>query len=324
VAHDGRTAPDRRGGHRDPARGQAGGGLQSHIGDIGYDGTEGGRLLLPLECYVPGRGNSCGTGAIGVADPRTLAWRYYVRLSPTEITKAMWVEPAPDGGLLWTSSGSDLLAYRAAAVSSSNAAALPITAAYRLGGAVPASGVSGATFWRGRLLLAGQQGPRYQLWAVDLASGRRTLELELRIRGESEGLHAMSTLGGELHWLIAPFDLRGPATYGRGSALLHFVPARGRAGLRVSLSARPRGGRLVVAVRVLRRRRPVAGAHVTFGGRFARTDGRGRAELAVVLPRAGRYRALARKGLLRGLSGWVFVRPAPPAGGAAARRSGGG
>ena len=77
-------------------------------------------MLLPLECFTPGApngGNTCGTGSIGVADPRTLAFRYYVKLDPAEIAKAMWVESSPDGRLLWTSSGSDLLAYRAADVS---------------------------------------------------------------------------------------------------------------------------------------------------------------------------------------------------------------
>ena len=47
----------------------------------------------------------------------TLAFRYYVKLDPAQIAKAMWVESSPDGRLLWTSSGSDLLAYRAADVS---------------------------------------------------------------------------------------------------------------------------------------------------------------------------------------------------------------
>jgi hypothetical protein len=44
----------------------------NHVGDIGY---QGGRVLLPLECYTPGGpngANTCGTGSIGVADPATL------------------------------------------------------------------------------------------------------------------------------------------------------------------------------------------------------------------------------------------------------------
>src|SRR5688500_2726928 len=124
----------------------------NHVGDIGY---QGGRVLLPLECYTPGGpngGNTCGTGSIGVADPSTLAFGYYVKLDPAEIPKAMWVEPSPDGQLLWTSSGQDLLAYRSADVSAANAApgAAPIHSVRRLAGAVPPSGVTGAAFYRDR------------------------------------------------------------------------------------------------------------------------------------------------------------------------------
>src|SRR5829696_9166711 len=64
----------------------------NHIGDIAYDLREGGRVLLPMECYVPrgpNGGNTCGTGSIGVANPETLAWRYYVKLDPQDIKKAM-------------------------------------------------------------------------------------------------------------------------------------------------------------------------------------------------------------------------------------------
>ena len=144
------------------------------MGDIGY---QGGRVLLPLECYTPGGpngGNTCGTGSIGVADPATLAFQYYVKLDPAEIPKAMWVEASPDGELLWTSSGPDLLAYRAADVNAANAApgGPPIHSVRRLAGAVPPSGVTGAAFYRGRLLLAGAQGTTYQIWSVDLATGR--------------------------------------------------------------------------------------------------------------------------------------------------------
>ena len=74
----------------------------NHIGDISWDRAEGGRVLLPLECYVPGGpngGNPCLHGSIGVADPGTLQWRYYVKLDPAEIPKAMWNEVSPDGTL---------------------------------------------------------------------------------------------------------------------------------------------------------------------------------------------------------------------------------
>src|SRR4051812_16478344 len=47
----------------------------NHIGDLSYDRRQGGRLLLPLECYYPGTptgANTCGNGAIAVADPQTM------------------------------------------------------------------------------------------------------------------------------------------------------------------------------------------------------------------------------------------------------------
>ena len=91
----------------------------NHVGDLTWDAREGGRLLLPLECYVPGQpngGNTCGRGAIGVTDPATLKLRYAVALDPADIAKAMWAEVSPGGAELWTSSGNDLLAYDLAAV----------------------------------------------------------------------------------------------------------------------------------------------------------------------------------------------------------------
>ena len=32
----------------------------NHIEDISWDGRERGRMLLPLECYYPPQGNTCG------------------------------------------------------------------------------------------------------------------------------------------------------------------------------------------------------------------------------------------------------------------------
>src|ERR1700710_1351663 len=97
----------------------------THIGDISWDRAEGGRILLPRECYVPNGpngGNPCLHGSIGVADPGALAGGSYVKLDPAGVPKAMWNEVSPDGSLLWTSSGDDLLAYRTADISRANAA----------------------------------------------------------------------------------------------------------------------------------------------------------------------------------------------------------
>ena len=280
----------------------------NHIGDPTWLGGEGGRVILPLECYIPGTGNTCGTGAFGVADPDTLAFRYYVKLDPAEIPKAMWAETSPDGRLIWTSSGNDLLAYRTSDVVAANAAPAhaPIRAARRLVGAVPPSGITGAVFVRGRLLLAGE-GERYQIWSVNTRTGGRRLEFETEMCGEAEGLDTISTLGGRLHWLLSPID-DCELTYPPSSALVHFVERPGRPRLSVEvvtarLLALP--GRARVRVRVTRHGRPVRGARVSFAGARARTGRRGLTTLWPPLSLPGRYSALARSGRSYGLSALV-------------------
>src|SRR3954447_13171707 len=229
----------------------------NHIGDISWDRAEGGRILLPLECYVPGGpngGNPCLHGSIGVAGPGSLQWRYSVKLDPAEIPKAMWNEVAPDGSLLWTSSGADLLAYRTADISRANAAPGhgPIHSVRRLRGAVPPSGITGATFVGDRMFVAGQDGGPFRVWSIDLTTGRRQLEIERQIVGESEGLVTASLKGGTLPWLIQPFTTQPrPPTYGPGHATL--------------LSFRRTGGTARPSVRLLRRSR----ATVLHRGGFA-------------------------------------------------------
>jgi len=277
----------------------------NHVGDIGY---QGGRVLLPLECFTPGGpngGNTCGTGSIGVADPATLSFQYYVKLDPAEIPKAMWVEASPDGRLLWTSSGPDLLAYNASDVTQANAApaAAPIRSVRRLPGAVPPSGVTGAAFYRGRLFLAGAQGTTYQVWSVDVTTGARRLELELtNVQGEAEGLTQVPLLGSRLHFLVAPLATK--PTFGPTVGLLHFTTGRwaGR-GLRVLVSAaRQRSLRPRVTVSVRRAGQPVQGAAVSVAGFRARTDRRGRALVKPVLGVPGSFAAMAQKGSRRGRS----------------------
>jgi hypothetical protein len=287
----------------------------NHVGDPSFDRAEGGRVLLPLECFSPGAqdSNTCDTGSLGVADPDTLGWRYYVKLDPAEIPKAMWAESSPEGARVWTSSGKDLLAYSAADVAPANAApgAAPIRAVGRLTGAVPPNGISGAVFRRGRLLLAGGDTKPFRVWSLDPATGARRLELEQPVCGESEGLHVMRALGGELHWLIAPFAIGCKPTFGQQSALLHFAPASGPRRLRVSARRLRNGaGRVRVRVKVTRRGRPVRGATVTFAGsRAARTNRRGYALAAAPLVIGGRYRALARAGRRYGRSRVLRIRP---------------
>jgi hypothetical protein len=281
-----------------------------HIGDPSWDAAEGGRLLLPFECFrrgAPNGGNTCGQGAFGVADPGTLALRYLVALDPLDIAKAMWVEASPDGALVWTSNGPDLLAYRAADVSAASAAAgVRIRPTQRLPGAAPPSGVTGAAFLRGRLLLAGQARGPLEIWSVDVRTGARRREAAVRIAGESEGLDVIDDGAGLVHWLVTPFDPRGRAPeYGTGhSELLSFVPAAD-ARLRAAVTPRrvrvPRSGPVTVHVtlRFAGRAHAVAGARVRAAGRSARTDARGVARLRVRRARPGVVRVRVTKQRLR-------------------------
>jgi hypothetical protein len=271
-----------------------------HVGDLSYDAAEGGRLLLPLECYTaggPNGGNTCGLGAFGVADPATLAWRYKVALDPADIPKAMWVEVSPDGRLAWTSSGDDLLAYETSQITSANAGAT-IRPARRLPAAVPPSGITGAVFVGERLFLAGADGNRFQVWSVDTESGAQRLEIEKRWEGESEGLVRVDAFGGELHWQVMPLAQEPTFGPGRG-ALVNFV-RRSDAVIRVRV--RRVGGRDGVRARVravlryLGRAHPVARARVTLGGRRARTNASGVATLRASSRRA---RVVVRKAPLR-------------------------
>jgi hypothetical protein len=201
----------------------------NHIGDLAYDRREGGRLILPMECYTPGGpngGNTCGTGAFAVADPRTLRWRYYVKLDPAFIRKAMWVAVSPDGRSLWTQHERDLLRYDTAQLTPTQTQ--PLRPVQRLRGAAPLGGYTGATFFGGRLHVAITRPRGLQVYSIDVRTGRRRLEISRRILGESEGLE---TIGRRLYWTVMP-NAQGGArpTFGpnRG-ALLTFTPARRRA-----------------------------------------------------------------------------------------------
>ena len=290
----------------------------NHVGDPGY---QGGRVLLPLECYTPGGpngGNTCGTGSIGVADPAALGFEYYVKLDPAEIPKAMWVEA--QGDLLWTSSGPDLLAYRASDVSAANAApgAAPIRSVRRLAGAVPPSGVTGAAVHRGRLLLAGAQGTTHQVWSVDTDTGARRLELELpRVQGEAEGLARIPLLGGRLHFVVAP--LAATPTFGPSVGMLHFATGRwARRGLRVTVrAARQSSRRPRVRTHVTRRGAPVENAVVTVAGARATTNARGRATVKPSLAVPGTFAAMAHRGRRRGRSRFLRLGDALGAAGPA-------
>jgi hypothetical protein len=172
----------------------------NHIGAIAFSKNAG--VLLPMECYDEATDANCAnTGAIGVAAPVTLAWKYEVKLDPATIKKAMWAAVSPNGKLLWTSAGNNLLAYSMADMSPSHswpthAAIAPLRI---LKNAVPASGVDGGAFYQGRLYLAGSVGNTKQVWSVDTSNGSRRLEISRTVVGEQEGIDFLSQDGGKVH-----------------------------------------------------------------------------------------------------------------------------
>jgi hypothetical protein len=294
----------------------------NHVGDPTWLDGEGGRIVLPMECYDPSAdpSNTCGKGAFGIADPSTLAFRYYVQLDPKFIPKAMWAETSPNGKLIWTSSGNDLIAYRASQVTQANAgpSGPELKPVKTLVGAVPPSGISGAVFRHGQLLLAGSSDHDYQVWAVDTNTGERKLKLEMHVCGESEGLDLFSELGGRLHWLIAPSDDSGcTLTYGPTSALLHFVrrPARERYKVQiVDVEPGPNPGDVSPVVRVTRDGgHPVKGARVKFAGQKATgpTGNAGNAQVFAHVDTPGWFSVYVRKGKRFGISKQVPVDISP-------------
>jgi hypothetical protein len=221
----------------------------NHAGDLSFDPI-GRRLLLPLECYYPASGgNTCRVGAIGVADPFSLRFLYYVNLNAAQIQKAMWAEVSSDGRWIWTSSGTHLLVYRAAEV---NAAAAARQRAGKLGGisatdlgsVLPSAGVTGAAFYQDvftrapRLLLALNQGTYSEVISYATRStrdgtptvtGTPTSEITMpqsASDNESEGLAvtgagvALNPLGGVLDWQMLP-ELRPTSFFTR---ILSYLP----------------------------------------------------------------------------------------------------
>src|SRR5215208_1364151 len=305
----------------------------NHIGDPTYLGGEGGRILLPMECFDPSAdpSNTCGKGAFGIADADTLAWRYYVQLDPKFIPKAMWAETSPDGKLIWTSSGDDLIAYGASQVSQANAAPSgpELKPTKRVNNAVPPSGITGAVFRKQRLFLAGESNHTFQVWAVDLKTGDRKLQIETEICGESEGLGLFSTLGGRLHWLIAPSDDSGcNLTFGPESGLMHLRRSPGNDSFRVhvkkvrqQIDSGSTSVQVEVTARVTRAGgKPVRGAHARFAGAGNLTNRRGRAKVSTTLERPGWFAVFARKDKRYGTSRLVNIG-VPEAATPATRRS---
>jgi len=290
----------------------------NHIGDPTWLAGEGGRIVLPMECFNPSANpsNTCGKGAFGIANPQTLAFRYYVQLDPKFIPKAMWAETSPDGKLIWTSSGNDLIAYRASQVSRANAALAgpQLDPVKRLRGAVPPTGVTGAIFRNQHLFLAGQSNHTYEVWSVNTQTGDRKLQIETHICGESEGLGLFSTLGGRLHWLIAPSDDSGcQLTFGPESGLMHLRRSPGKhrfhvkvQRVRQEIAPGSTAPTVEVTARVTRAGgKPVRGAHARLAGGGDMTNKRGRAIISTTLETPGRFAVFARKGERFGTSNLI-------------------
>lgn len=251
----------------------------NHIGDLEFDTREGGRLLLPLECYSPGQtpSNTCGVGAVGVADPATFARRYTVTLDG--VPKTMWLALGPDGRL-FTQVGHDLWWFSADAIVAGGPTA--IDPAGSLPG-VFADEADGAAVLAGRLYFTRQESAGVQqLWSLDLETGGRRLEASVHAVGESEGLAAFRGLGGQLHWVVAP-GLSPDATYGRQSVLLHLnpegarVPGERQRLSRLRLKLRRSGTKVTVrgSARVVGRTVPAEGAVVRAGKRRVTLDAAG-------------------------------------------------
>lgn len=303
-----------------------------HTGDIAWDAREGGRVLLPTECYYPGTkgpgddpANTCKTGSIAVADPDTLQWRYYVKLDPAEIPKAMWVAVSPDGSLVWTQSGRDLLAYSMDDISEAHAAPSnpPIHSVRRLPNATPPHGITGAVFVGKRLFAATNvTKSNLRVVSINMTTGGRRIEVEKNIaNGESEGLDTFEALGGTLHWLVQRSISGLPGfAYGNG-LLINFVPHgeepstdpvhRSRIRLAVSPSRVSRGKTVTLTftatARIVGKVGPADKVRIVLDGKTAVTDGTGRATMTFSSTKVGAHVAAASRTNLRDGSATVTV-----------------
>ena len=275
----------------------------NHIGDIAWDAAEGGRLLLPLEGYDPFGGadtNPGDTGSVGVVDPKTLTWKYYVKLDPAEINKAMWFATDP-AGLLWTQIDRTLLAFNLADVNPANAApnGPPIKPVKRMTSVLPEGAAGGAVYHEGRLLIPGLIDGVNRVIAVNLTTGVVETEIERATAHEPEGMDIGPYADGLLHWGKAPgFGLSS-------TELTNLVPKGSR--LRLTLSkSRIRAKRkstVTAFVQVVTGSHeiPIRGVEVRIAGRRVKTNARGRAKFKRLRLVRGKYRGQAFfKGLQTG------------------------
>src|SRR4051812_32729318 len=258
----------------------------NHIGDIAFDPGDGGRLLLPLESYAPlaTDTNPSKTASIGIMDPKTLAWEYYVKLDPSEINKAQWVAADPAHGLIWTLGDISLLAYNIADVNPANAApnAAPIHSVKRFDNIAP-DGAGGAVVIGNRIYLSQLVGGVNRVISLDTTTGASQVEIEIPGDLEEEGLDVGPYLDGLLHWELVP---------GGGlsnTQVLNFVPKGARLQLKLA-HARVKAGKKVkvaatASVLTNGARIPLRDVEIRVAGKRRKTDALGRATLTVKLTR---------------------------------------
>ena len=265
----------------------------NHIGDIAFDPAEGGRILLPLESYAPLQKdtNPSKTASIGVMDATTLAWKYYVKLDPTEINKAQWVATDEQHGLVWTIGDISLLAYSIADINPANAApnAAPIRAVRRFDNIVP-DGAGGAVVIGNRIYLSQLVNGLNRVISIDLTTGAQQTEIEIPGDLEEEGLDFGPYLDGLLHWELVP---------GAGlsnTQVLNFVPKGARLSLKLNharVKARKKAKLTATATVVANGESvPLRDVEVRLGKKHVETGPNGRAKLTVKLTK-GLYRAQA-------------------------------
>jgi hypothetical protein len=280
-------------------------------GDPAWDPA--GRLLLPLDCAAGSTAAACPSAGIAVFDAG-LIWRHYAELDRAAIARIDWAELSDDRSLVWTSSGRDLLSFHGASFASEPPE--PLRPVYRFAGVLPLAPVTGSAWMNGRLLLAGEQDGRLQVWSFDVNAARRELDtsfdreqagrrLDARLElqrpwaGDPRGLAIFDGRGGVLHLIFAPGS-GSPTFGGPGASLLSFVPA-GDAVLEMSVArvtlraGRPASIPVRVFHRFAGRTRPVPGVTVRAGRWRATTDDDGAADLRVRPLRRGSLRVTAAK-----------------------------
>ncbi|MEI7692530.1 MAG: hypothetical protein WCJ50_08415, partial [Actinomycetes bacterium] len=140
---------------------------------------------------------------------------------------------------------------------------------------------TGAVFWRGKLLVAGQKGGAFQINSIDTASGAVKLEAEQTLSGESEGLDIVPVAGGLLQWQIMPVSDTGPATYAQPT-LMSFLPVNP---LALKLSARADGRKAIVVTVTTGAGQPMPHAAVKLGAARGWSGRDGTVRLTAAMPK---------------------------------------